>query len=1295
MPRGSAYESLILPPVRSAPRPTPKAPPGAPLRGGLAPGPTSRPAPVSHGPSLRAPISSRPFAGAQHEAQQHVERAQARMPVQPEPHIPRLANPTPEQTHAALTLVHEVQRRAVGPHPTTARIQQYQTELANDPRRREFRGTVEHYVRAGEGHLSALEGRRVASGNLTQSEPLRGAGKGLSQDAAVRLGAAVLAGRPQMASASALRPTSSPGLLDSAGNTIGSAASTVGDLALHALHATYGRGVGKGGIPLRAGSRLPLPPGSAAITAVEPKKLLEEGATGKGTNEVFDFPAQSILAAATLLAAAKSAIPRGQLGSPLAALGGEGNTKPLKRIGEAQLHQIEHPVQSFKQSPLSTALVFAGLEGGIGGLIGKAGRAAGVEAFSTARPDLKLYGEQPTAGPVEASGKGPAPAEGLRKLQEYKGDPLRKAAQIAYEKGLTKLPGDLRQKDPFQAEGWRLKRNLIGTHAKPGRVDYTTTGGEHARRTIVKSIAQKVAGLKPAIGQEAVPLIMDRTIRSAQTVESDLQKRAGQLRAVQPELTARELASNKTTLGHVEDLLANKAFLHDPSGAFHAATRAIAIQKPLTALRVLGGTLLPEQLRASLFPYAQTHMGAIHDGTALRAADGSNLTNEAIKAHMAEHGVSDPGFISHRPQPTAGSAYFQSVRRFPALERFNRTGEAYRKGTLDHSFQAMADHLVSEGSKVAQHEVRANDLNQYVLGSYDTPAQAQAAADNLGMTAEGKRLSALGELKVINKGANQIMERGQVAPAGIHGTLTQFGLAEHTPATTTEHGKYGIVPKEVFDRMGAHDNAVSARNDGKRFLQAYTQAFRHVKFATSPHHFAGIIQEQGIRAATEQAGVVAKLTGAKFQKAVGHLAEVDHHGLLADDFGPLGMKYRQLEGVLAGRGGLVTGTKENDIVRKAAAWQQSSSTIRGGAEMVGRSKAMKGWLAYRKATEASLAAVEHETRSALIGKALRDTGFISNYRDTLKMTDQAMRAMVENKLTPNMADMLARRVDDMGGNWNHQTPAVRAAVSTVTPFGLWWLNSLRWLYRLPVTHPIKTAIAASLYNATRASRNAEGQGYDAPGAATKTNPGYLQGSVEMTLPVFGRGRTDFGHYSPVGTLGPETGSTAVSMILPQLSGVLDALRGSSSLTHEKLLDSKGHELASEPGPSLLNALIEAASGPAVGATQLQQLLQGGGKPYGTANLVTDLLSKLGGPSQVKPHSEKPITEQLGKLIWPVRFYKNPGGGKGAGSGLKLTPLQEHQVEQAVQSSSGNAPSRGGGPTPLQELQIERALAAQH
>lgn len=1165
------------------------------------------------------------------------------------------------------------------------------------------------------------------------------------------------------------------------------------------------------------------------------------GIPGKVLNEAIDLPGQTFLSGALAGKAGRSAI--------------EGNPGQAEALGQGILSQVEHPVRSFEQQPLSTALMFAGGEnvlGRLGGAVGRLGEKVALDPVTGAERVVRP-GLVPSASQVRPSLQ---LYKDIAKDQRYNADPLRKGAQVAYERALTKLPGGLRQRDPFQAEGWRLRRNLVGTGVKPGRVDYGAASSEGARRTLVKNtVVPKAMGLKPKL-HEATHPFFDRTLRNPETAVADAADRQAALEAVRPTLRKSELKANQAAIDQMKAV--RGASPEELQQAHAAAETAIKHQEPLTAYEVAAGSLRPEQVRAKLGPYAISQMGARHftvedhaalereasvaehaarehavatspgtpeharaieelqaarahrwevngrgapedqaaheqtiaahrlavedtqtavqhlsrveharsrlvgahgrprpgqdtraaDGgsrameaadarvrgakeavaaararegelkeavraqpaqqAGLRTAEGKHLPDEAIEAHMLANGVPAGengrpavGFVSHQAGTAGSSSFFRSTLRQPSLHGNLRTGAAYAKGTNDHSFDALVGQLAHQASRVAQHEGYNALVHDYAIGHYERP-QAELAAENFNHPESAltgaDRVRELGGMVPIDKGTGQILEKNLApVPRDVSGELERLGLAHHTPAEVADGtGKYGLIPKKVIDRLQAHQEAASAKQGFKKWAQLYTQGFRHVKFATSPKHALGVVEESVIRPVTE-GSVTHPLDfpfGRKVLSHINDLAQSDKHGTLFD-VGPEAARFRRVQSELSGRG-LVGSQKMQDIVRRTGGWDETSELARKG-QLAAHSPPMRAWLKWRNLTERGLEGFAHNSRVAVFGSVLRKNGFPASAAEFLRMQDETQRELVRGiAIAPNKVHMLARKLDDAAGNWNNLTPKVKLAVSTLTPFGLWWLNSMRWLYRLPVTHPLKTGIAAAIYQATRPERSAMGQGEGAPGVGTKEHPDYLQGTIPLNLPVLGNTLLDLGHYSPLGVGGADAPTTAVEQIGPQFEGLASALSGTNALTHEKVKQANGAELT--PIQKLTNALSEAASGPTIGATQAQQVIQGGGKPYGTANLLTDLLSLAGGPAQVKPGTKVPIDQTLLKLINPLKVYKNKGAAatssssSGAAAGPSLSPAEHTELREAAQAARSSAGAGGSVQlSPAEQAEIKEAL----
>lgn len=1302
----------------------------------------ARPAAPQQG--LRAPLSSQPFAEAQHQARRRVETTQRQLLRQPTPHIPRLPNPTPQQAQSALAVARRSQDRAVGPGASTQRIRQYQRELQQDPRNREYIQTVEHYARA-------LQRTLPAQTNFAQARP-GVAPSGLG----VPLLGTVVPGSVLQGIQGAIASKASEDLprLAAVGNAVGLLLSGKANPAL--------------------GSSLGA-------------KLL---------NEATDLPAQSIL---SLYDVGKGLY---QASAP-----GGYNEKPLNEILGTLGHMAKHPIASFEEHPIATGLTAAGIEGGVGGVLGAVARKgllgdAVASAASTARPDVNLYGGEKIVN------------------RRYNPDPLRKGAQVVGEKARPYLPGRFKQADPLQATGARLKRTVVGGIAKPGRVDFAQAAGDQMKANMVGGALKEAMHhtVKPKAGGAAQVPIFEGVVTSPYTAPAQLAQRLKDLQDAQQglhPLTGPKvpLAEPRPLVG--EDLAHNlraqeaikAAIAQPPTSRTFAHTRQIVeAQKPTTAGRVASGGLDAGQLRASLFPYAQQHMGARYytladhvaaeraaatpaeraavsgrgdpqavldhervikehaearsavpkaqealrraegahnrlkgrmsaPGTSkgtqdtaaggtgdaltaseakvtgareglnaanakhmtardaakasvlperkpgMRTANGEYLPTEKIIEHMKANGVPSVGFLSH-VAPRTRSGVFGTGRSRPALESHQRTGASFINGTYDHSFGALLRQTQSENANLAAHMFENRKASRFDIGrGFQTKEAAQAYADNFRHTPEGQRIeNGLGPLVPQPIAPKDVLAKDLIKPHDAHAVLKQLDLQEHTPATEGQ-GQWTLRPQRINDRFSQHGNVRSRSTTGRGF-EAWTQNWRRAKLYTSTRHVAGVAQELGIRLAFE--GIAPKMlggragrTGAKFRKNL---------EALADDKGPLGSRYREVAGILGSRGSLYTSSAARDIINKGDSWQRTSMTdyIRHGREAATESRAARvalaPWRAYYQTLQKGMHKVEGQTYDAMLGKGVSE--FFGGYRTVLKMQDGAMRQMIAGKLDSNTADALAHRVDDMMGNWSHLTPDVRHAVQKFTPFGLWWLNSMRWMYRLPVTHPVKTAIASALYNATRAERNRQGQGYD----AAHPVPGFLTGTFDAELPIVGKVKLGPTYYSPGGTT-IEPLKTAADMVLPQVSSIYAAAKDQSALTGSHLAQKGNKPLTLQQ--SLLNVLGETLSGPVPGATQAQQLLQMGGKPYGTANIITDIASKLGGAPQVKPGTERGLPEVLAKILYPTRFTF-PGKVKGAGAGggaarLPADPIERQMAQEAINRARGHG---GLGADPV-EAQMRR------
>jgi hypothetical protein len=1325
--------------------------------------------------------TSNPFAGAQKTAARKVEKAARALPKAPTPSIPRLAKPTPAQTHAALTIAAESQAKAVGPNPTVAKVKAYQQQLASDPRQRAYRETLEHFVRAQQGHERELLGRVVAGGGGNAQAALAPAARALSSQQARAIGKRaeqVTAGTHQSAGAAPAPKGLSVPLLGTIvpGRTLQGASRVVGSkLAedLPPLIAT-GKAIGE----LATGSVAGGPTGNVLHNAVA---------------DLAQLPAGTISSLAETARGGAEA------------LGGKPGR--IETIGKGLAASFEHPLRSLEQHPVSTALTFAGGEEAAGRLAGAVARTGAVgeraaEVASTARPNLKLYND-------------------MAEKRVYNPDPVRKGVEVATDKVRQKLPGSLKQPDPNQAVGARLTKAIKGGVLKSGEVDVSVDAGEQARRNLKGQVVHEVQAAKPKVGAEAVPLIVEGVVRSPETMAADLAKEHDRLMAVQPSLVGRELGANKDNVAQIEKLQADKRLMADPADAFASAKHFNAMQAPLTAGLERVGHLSPEQARAALFPYAQAHEGARYftvadhqaaesaarageveakaaiaktepntperaqavrafqearghrlavsgrgapeniaahedlqqaaaarraavseargevskaeharsrlvgtqrsrrasDGmrgasaeesarmeaanarvqgakdrlrsaslehaqardaaqasklpkiqAGMRHANGEYFPTEEIRARAAAAGV-DPGFLSHQETLGDRGSFFKPTTRRPAIASKVRTGESFVKGTYDRSHAALVAQAAKMANEYAAHHATDARLSRFGIGHYDSLEEAAHEAENFSHTPEGERIvNSLGPLEAHPIGPERVRATGRVVAGDSAQAREGFGIEQHQQVSETPGGKYTLLPKAVSERLKEHD-ALMTSSAGKKILQKYTNQWRQAALYTSPRWLLGNPQEHAIRLAI--AGAAPKALGGRSGRFAQRL--VDAYDEIGRSGSPEAEAARQTLASLV-RGTHYSAAEQLSLVRKAD--QFASSPLLGPAaaqtEHVAGSVAgqavLAPWRAWKDVIGKGMTKLEQESRKAALGKvATQDIQrFHGKWVNVMKLTDDAVRQYAKGTLKPAEAAYLVKRTDEMMGAWGHLTPTVRGAVQTVSPFGLWWLTSMRFLSRMPIDHPTKTAIIAALHNATAANQAEQ--------------PSYLQGGIHVHLPLgLGGATLTPTYYSPAG-VGVEPVKTLVDTAIPQFGEALAAGSGVSLFTGDALT-------AKGPGGQTVKptqaqrgeiGLNDVLTGLIPGLRQIQQLRQQGGKTFSTGNALNP---------EVKPGTQRSLEQTLFKILSPERFvYDSKSAATGSPDLSGLSSGQRERVQRALANQAGSAAD------PIREQRIKEALA---
>lgn len=360
--------------------------------------------------------------------------------------------------------------------------------------------------------------------------------------------------------------------------------------------------------------------------------------------------------------------------------GHEGNAFHALVDPYAQL--LKHPLRTFEQHPLNTALMFLGPKAIIGKGAGAVARSGLLgenvaKATSIAREPLHLGTIAGEASPIT-------------EYRYYSNDLFNQAVQKARERYLRNRgqnPNIARPAPAIIPESMRYAFN-IGQHAKlQRRADELTSVRQQAGRLERAQALDAVRKAAPSKeSRNIVSHVLQGVIRKPATAVADVQREIDRLRAAQHGLRPRSLDMlyNRRQVHDLEEALKTAP---DRSGTPRALSEAFSAAKTLRpalhtqdAYLVSHGLLDADQaLRARLFPYAQSHMGARYnpvtdrlevpggEGAArgeggARAGGARPIATEEILAHLKKNGVPDPAYIGHFPGKVSPYRFYSAYK---------------------------------------------------------------------------------------------------------------------------------------------------------------------------------------------------------------------------------------------------------------------------------------------------------------------------------------------------------------------------------------------------------------------------------------------------------------------------------------------------------------------------------------------------------------------------------------------------------------------------------------------------------
>lgn len=859
---------------------------------------------------------------------------------------------------------------------------------------------------------------------------------------------------------------------------------------------------------------------------------------------------------------------------------------------------VEHPLKTFEQHPLNSALMVAAPEDMIGRGVGGVMRSGALgdtarAAASTARNDLRI-------GTVAGA---PSP---ITEARSYSPDFFKKSFQRAQEKALeargknpnvagpatSTLPESVQQAFNIgqQAKLRRIADEMTSTRQAAGRAER-----QHALQGVIRNAPPKdVRG--------AVTHILQGVIRSPETATEDALAEAARLKAVQTGKRTIEEIQNRKQVRDLEKFAAAPEELK--AKAFDAASNIRQHLHAQDAYLVAHGLLDPNQaLRSRLMPYARIHMGARYDPKydKLVASDGTDLSTQQILDHLKANGVPDPAYVGHFPGKVAPHRFYQAYKLSRgSIANAPRTLRAFENGAYDHSFEGLAGQVASRAEAVTKASLHDKVVSR--LGILK-PQELRAAGENGLFTPDEARRFA--RASMVDDNGNRIpgsLELTPITASPAHTLGLVKDLQHPNELKNISQIELRALSNAIDDARRRSDNTrnvaliprVAAERFGEQFAKTdstlrsvgkVTQQFRRTVLPYSTHWMLQIGSEAGLRSLL--AGVLDPrylADGRRMMQRLEHTKE-GRSALVEMVNSSLYPGGSSVLDALRGRGQRspldVHNPNPNGLVRGVKAFPPTRVIIAAHNR-------------YADAIGAAMYGLEHNARLMGLGKLSHQHAaeFEAAWKNAVRLqasTLEQLATKLEND--PALVAKFGRAIDDTFGKYNKFSPRVRAAVQSYAPFLPWYLNAAKYvLWHLPAHHPVASALLASL----RQTINQDVQ----DGKQTPLNT-YAAQELARISP--------FGIFTPPST-NPSTGAVLAGQhitgaVLPQIESAFYNLAGKNSFGDSALKGPGGdiNPLSGPAGAAAAENLLEAFLPLARYAREIQE----GGKPaYGTSTILS-------------------------------------------------------------------------------------------
>jgi hypothetical protein len=884
-----------------------------------------------------------------------------------------------------------------------------------------------------------------------------------------------------------------------------------------------GKATSKAGMAGIRAAGLPLPPGEYGENAAK---------------DLVDIPTQVIPSTYAVAAGVKEAA--------------EGRPQRIKRLAKdfkehdpvalAAQGKFGKAVKEAEKHPVLTGLSVSGVGSAVSRTAGAGVRGAGATLRHTPAKGARKAGRR--LRKIGSTKRAPkvAPGTNMREERTYHKGLVEKGVQHAIEGRKVRRARKLRQqarrarnpkrKDELRRQAAEQDPRIMSEADIARRVDEREHVAEVRRRAHRAEAGKKADKALPKKHADLALLVARGVVKpTRESIEGYVRKLDGQAKS--GGLSKSQKQANRKLRAQLADALKDKKlnFKEVDDGAKAYAKTVGPLQKELVDRGIVDRSA---ERMARLIPIAVREMGAKWNKDRQRLElRGEKLPVSRVENFLRSTGrdPDDLAYFTQAPGQRGAKNFFQSWHEPKGAMTGRLTGEATRKGTFEVNRDVGVENAVKPQGLIDAHQEYAEFVGEHgyrprdqarPMSFEDRKAAQKFIRENLADHAYIWRPVAIRPQFGRKSQSDALLDKAEAEDVSITPSVRE-GVEDALGGKVD--GKYVLVPDAAAKRLGEHSRLLGSA--GTKVTRKVGRQFSSTVLTTSGFTWpVGNLVEGSVRLAVARAGPGSLALGRKTVKA---LREIDPKKAeeLEARVGTGHIGSYELNNVHA-TAQMFKGTKFGNLVaRPVGAFFRTP----------GPKQVAKLWDGYTRVIFGANGFIEHQMRTALLGRYLKNQGYSpaklgleQGTKALAKASHDAARGLTNTNAQVSAARFIRRAY----GQYEAWSPQMRFTIAVFTPFVAWSLNAVKFVGSvLPKDHPVLTGLIASAERASEEWRNQMGLGKFIDGAA----PGWMQASI----PVDGK-LVPIGRFTPFGFFADplEAGGSAV---LPQINGIIMASKG--------------------------------------------------------------------------------------------------------------------------------------------------------